>query len=152
MVPSLSQKIAKNEFMTSIAEFSVPYTDDLPDPLNLNQEISMWHTICNTKKETETIKAAYIIAEGSVNFPNVTFLLKLLLTIPVTSATTERANSTLKYIKSKLRSTMAQTTLNACVLGYKHQDLMHKISVHSLTDKFIKMKRRRILLNDPTSE
>ena len=72
--------------------------------------------------------------------------------MPVTSASTERANSTLKHLKTKERSSMSQATLNAVVLGYKHKDLLANANIEELTNNFIRMKRRRVLLSDPTSE
>lgn len=95
---------------------------------------------------------AYQAASSSGLYPNILYLLKVLLTVPVTSATTERANSTIKYIKSNLRSTLAERSLNALVLGYKHKDFMENISSDDLLSKFVAMKRRRLLLLNPTSE
>ena len=74
-----------------------------------------------------------------------------MLTIPATSASSERANSTLKFIKTRLCSTMSQDSLNAFVLGYKHKDLLHRLKAQAFTQKFIRMKRRLLLLN-PMSE
>lgn len=87
-----------------------------------------------------------------MHLPNILYLLKVVLTIPATSASTERANSTLKFVKTWLRSTISQHFLNACLLADKHKDLLRKISLDTLVNKFIAMKRRWLLLNNPLSE
>ena len=47
-------------------------------------------------------------------------VLKLYLTLPLTSATAERCFSSLRRLKSFLRSTMAQKCLNHLMLLYIH--------------------------------
>lgn len=75
-----------------------------------------------------------------------------MLTLAVTSASTERANSTLKFIKTKLRSTISQLPLNAFVLAYKHKDILYQISNESLRNQFIAMKNRRLSMQNPISD
>jgi hypothetical protein len=80
-------------------------------------------------------------------------LIKVLLTLGVTSsAEVERANSTLKYIKNVLRSTLSQASLNAQVLGYKHKDILQTISDDDLVTAFSLHKKRRLQLINPVSE
>ena len=55
-------------------------------------------------------------------FPNVLRVLKLLLVIPVTTASVERANSALGFVKSDHRSTMSEGRLNALLRLYVHKD------------------------------
>ena len=133
------------------------HTEDLSSPDTLSQELNMWHQ-WNQEREKEggqvasTLGEALVLAQSNVLLPNVQYLLKVLLTMPVTSASTERANSTLKFIKTKLRSKMSQTALNAFVLAYKHKDILHKITAEELVDSFIRMKRRRLLMVNPISD
>ena len=55
-------------------------------------------------------------------FPNVLQVLKLLLVTPVTTASVERANSGLGFVKSDHRSTMSEGRLNALLRLYIHKD------------------------------
>ena len=55
-------------------------------------------------------------------FPNVLQVLKLLLVTPVTTASVERANSALGFVKSDHRSTMSEGSLNALLRLYVHKD------------------------------
>lgn len=60
-------------------------------------------------------------AKEMQTFPNMTVLLQLIATLPVTTATKERSFSALKYLKTYLRSTMNQTRLNGLALLYVHR-------------------------------
>jgi hypothetical protein len=70
--------------------------------------------------------------------------------IPVTTANVERANSSLKYMKTDLRSSMSETRLNALVLLYVHKDI--PIHVPSVVDRFAANYPGRMLLSDCTIE
>lgn len=56
-------------------------------------------------------------------YPSVHKLLQILATLPVTSCTAERSFSTLKYVKSYLRNSTAETRLNGLALLYVHKDM-----------------------------
>ena len=49
-------------------------------------------------------------------------LLRLYLTIPITSSTSERTFSTLRCLLTYLRSTMTEKRLNNCLLLHVHKD------------------------------
>lgn len=135
-------------------EICALHRDDLPSPETVEQELASWYVKykqAGTALPDDLLKA-YKAAEASVNYPNVTYLLKLFLTIPATSASTERANSTLKFVKTRLRSSLSQASLNAFVLGYKHRDILQSLDGKTLVNSFIAMKRRRLLLLNPLAE
>ena len=67
-------------------------------------------------------------------YPNITKILHLLLLTSVTSSSVERANSSLKYIKNPLRSTMGEDRFNALLLMYVHRDI--QIVINKIVDKF----------------
>ena len=84
----------------------------------------------------ETLK----VARELDMFPSITVLLHVLATLPVTTATNERAFSTLKYIKNYLRSTMRETRLNGLSLLYVHRDI--SLDHDKVTNKFSRHNRR----------
>lgn len=151
LVPSILKTLPIDKCIEEVTEFAAPHIAELPSPATLEQEVIMWYE-CQKEKEVDTLIASYVLATGSPNFSNLAYLLKLMLTIPVTNASTERANSTLKFIKTKFRSTMSQSALNAFILGYKHRDITSSICADVLTGDFISMKSRRVLLANPMSE
>lgn len=69
--------------------------------------------------------------------PEVAKLVKIALTIPVTSCTSERSFSCLRRIKTYLRSTMGQARLNHLVLLHGHKDLTRNIDINRIADDFI---------------
>ena len=50
-------------------------------------------------------------------------MLRLILVTPVTTATVERSNSSLRFIKNAYRSTMRLERLNALLLLFIHRDI-----------------------------
>ena len=64
-------------------------------------------------------------------------LLKIYLTIPVTTASSERNFSALKRIKTYLRNSMTQSRLNHCMLLHIHHDKTDKIDTREIASDFI---------------
>ena len=73
---------------------------------------------CWPKKKKERMS----VSGQELLFPNVLQVLKLLLVTPVTTASVERANSALGFVKSDHRSTMSEGRLNALLRLYVHKD------------------------------
>ena len=87
---------------------------------------------------------------NSKSYPNICRILRILLVIPVTTANVERANLTLNYIKTGLRSTMSETKLNALVLLYVLKDI--PLHLPSISDRFAVQHPRTMMLSDLTTE
>lgn len=140
--------MTEEAFHADVTAFAEPHLAHLPSANTMDQELTMWYSRFSSEK---SLIEAYQISVQSVNYPNISYLLKVMLTLAVTSATTERANSSLKFIKSKLRSTISQRSLNAFVLAYKHKDILYKLSSEAMCNDFIMKKRRRLLIHNPLS-
>ena len=71
-------------------------------------------------------------------------LIKLYLTIPVTTATAERTFSALKRVKSYLRSSMTQERLNHCVILHVFKERVDELRVEDIAAEFVarNVKRR----------
>ena len=83
------------------------------------------------------------------NFPKtmlveVNKLIHIYYTIPLTSATAERSFSTLRWLKSYLRSTMSQRRLNHLVLLHIHKNITDQIDLQSIAADFVNRNTRRI--------
>ncbi|XP_042471469.1 uncharacterized protein LOC122053481 [Zingiber officinale] len=72
-----------------------------------------------------------------------TRLIHLLLTLPVSIATTERAFSTMKNVKIALRNKMEDEFLENCLTLYIERDLAKDIDVDSIIDEFYVSKSYR---------
>ena len=71
-------------------------------------------------------------------------LLKLFLTLPVTSATAERAFSSLRRIKTFLRSSTTQCRLNNLFLLYVHTGVTDMLDLTHIAKEFVSVNSRRI--------
>lgn len=75
-------------------------------------------------------------------FPTINSLIHILATLPVSVATAERSFSTLRRLKTWLRTRMVEERLNGLALMYIHRDI--SIDITKVIDRFAKSKNRRI--------
>jgi len=80
------------------------------------------------------------VASDLGTYPNLTVLLDIFATIPVTTATGERTFSALKYIKNYLRSTMGEPRLNGLAHLFINRDI--ELDYNLVIDDFGKENRR----------
>ena len=73
-------------------------------------------------------------------------LYKVLLTLPVTTASVEHGFSKLSIVKSKLRSTMGQGLLQALILAAMERDILKTLKDEDLVARFASQADRRLLL------
>ncbi len=69
--------------------------------------------------------------------PSVHKLLRLMCTIPITSATSERTFSTMKRINTYLRSSMTEKRLNNCLLLNAHKELTENLDLILIAKEFV---------------
>ena len=79
-------------------------------------------------------------------FPEVYHLIKVAMTIPVTSATAERSFSALKRIKTYLRAIMGQGRLTHLAVLSIERELSKSINLDLVIDRFYAMHPRRLQL------
>jgi hypothetical protein len=75
-------------------------------------------------------------------FPNIKCLLTILSVIPITTASAERSFSSLKRIKTYLRSTMGQERLNVLAMLHINKDI--QVNPEEVLDMFAKKHKRRL--------
>ncbi|XP_078438347.1 uncharacterized protein LOC144708786 [Wolffia australiana] len=86
-----------------------------------------------------------VIKSGlSVNFPLCTRLIRLILTLPVSTATTERTFSALKIVKTRLRTLMGDSWLVDLLTIYIEKGIARNIPIDSVVSGFNAMKSRRV--------
>jgi len=120
------------------------YEADLPSSIEvLRGELCLWKELWKTKSEkADTPKEAY---KSAYMFPNIECLLKILCIIPVTTATSERSFSSLKRIKTYLRSTMNQSRLNGLAMLNINKHI--KITTEEVLDIFSTKHNRKLQLD-----
>ncbi|XP_019233813.1 PREDICTED: uncharacterized protein LOC109214361 [Nicotiana attenuata] len=91
--------------------------------------------------------AKVLVEENLVETYSLIYLLvKLTLTLPVATATVERAFSSMKYIKCELSSSISDAFLNDCLVCYFEKEVFVNISNDAIIDRFQNMNARRVQL------
>ena len=70
-------------------------------------------------------------------------LIRLVLTLPVSTATTERVLSTMKLLKTRLRNRMADEFLADNMRVYIEKEIAGNFTIEMIMDEFYSMKNRR---------
>ncbi|TVU22346.1 hypothetical protein EJB05_32035, partial [Eragrostis curvula] len=75
-------------------------------------------------------------------------LIRLVLTLPVSTATTERAFSAMKLVKTRKRNKMEDGFLRSCLVLYIEREMAIKITTDSIIDDFNAVKERAVKFKD----
>ena len=139
LVPSLLVTKTLEEVSPKIQELGDLYKDDLPFHSSLSSEFHCWYMKwIDQEKEHGSASLPttlyHTLPQCSSLFPNITVLLQILCTLPVTSCESERSFSGLKRIKTSIRSTMGNERLTSLSLLHFHRDI--DINIEKVFDKF----------------
>ena len=69
-------------------------------------------------------------------------LIHLVLTLPVSTATTKRVFSTMKLLKTRLRNRMEDELLVDNMIVYRKKEIAGNLTVEMIIDEFYSMKNR----------
>ena len=73
-------------------------------------------------------------------------LLKLVLILPVATASVERVFSSMNYVKNKLRNRMGEQYLNDCLVTFLERDLFVQVTNDDIISRFQAMATRKVKL------
>lgn len=73
-------------------------------------------------------------------------LIRFVLTLPVSTVTTERIFSAMKHVKTVLRNKMKEEFLADSIMIYIKRELVKDIDSDSIIDEFYSTKHRRVQL------
>ena len=73
-------------------------------------------------------------------------LIRLVLTVPVSTAKSEPAFSAMKLVKTRLRNKMGDEFLRDCLIIYIEKEIAIEFTTDTLIDNFYDMKTRRVRL------
>ncbi len=88
------------------------------------------HTICDAMNERDNFKELLSSIHG---------LLRLTLTVPISSVTAERTLFALKFVFTSQCSTVTEKRLNNCLLLHIHQELTDSMNLIEVTKEFVGM-------------
>ena len=77
-------------------------------------------------------------------FRQVCFIARLILVMPATNAASERTFSTMRRIKSYLRSTMGQARLNHLMVLSIYKEMLDGIDLHTTANNFVQGSEHRL--------
>jgi len=130
------EKLIKN-----LAEF---YANDVENSSNVLAEVKIWHhQVFKLRVETnlKMVTVIEVISNCNIDlYPNVYKLLKILLTLPVTSCEAERSFSTLKRIKTYLRNSISASRLNGLAALNIHREIT--VTTDDIIRELSEKKRR----------
>jgi len=89
-----------------------------------------------------------VLSKMESAFPDLLLFVQIVLTVPIASATAERSFSTMKRVKTYLRSTMTDQRLNNLCLLAVEREMSHDLlsDPSSVIDKFALLRDRRLSL------
>lgn len=146
-----TQEENDNSNIQNIAEF---LTDDIDIP-RLQREINMipdYFSVINLennfgiKKITKIQTICDLLnvqSTGKSMFCEYTTLIRLYLTVPVTTATAERSFSAMNRVKTYLRSSMTQQRLNHVIIPHIHKERLDELDLNSICSTFISKNQSR---------
>ena len=154
---NLIEEAAKGKPIPSINFVNQLYDGDL-DIARLRIQIQMLPNIgekqCNNMTEVivavkMALKTGGIVIQKMLS--EVIILLRLYLTIPVTTATSERSFSVLRRTKNYMRTTMSQPRLTSAMLCCIHKERLDALDIDSISAEFYKLNcmwwRQKIVKN-----
>jgi hypothetical protein len=112
------------------------YELDVPNHPNL-KNMSSIVDLCQGLVETEK----------SIIYPLIDRLIRLILTLPVSTVTTERAFSTMKIVKTRLCNRMEDDFFANYLIVCIEKEIVERFTIDMIIDDFYSMKERRAQLN-----
>lgn len=135
----------KQDYSNELQTVTDFYGDDL-DPVQLPTQLQLltqhFGSVCNDNirfKEIVNYLQSLSTAQRTL-FSQVVIVVSLALVMPATNAASERSFSSLRRIKSYLRSTMTQSRLNSIMLLHVHKDLADQINLIDVANDFVDNK------------
>ncbi|KAH1064724.1 hypothetical protein J1N35_029711 [Gossypium stocksii] len=83
-------------------------------------------------------------------YPLIDRLIRLILTLPVLTASSERAFSAMKIVKTRLRSKMKDDFLRSSLVMYIEKEIAEKFDVNEIIDDFSEPPFLKFLGSAPT--
>ena len=123
------------------------YSTDLPSPELFDMELKWWkHHYMSIPADQRPASPAKAIKEcDSALYPNISVLLQICCTIPVTSCECERSASALWRLNTYMRASMGKSCLSNLALLHVHYDT--EIDLNRVVDIYSCIHPRRLMLD-----
>lgn len=118
------------------------FESDIGQFKDFADEVDRWKARCGLMEEKPERLIDVLKAANADLYPSIHKILSVLLTMPVSSATSERSFSAMRRVKNYLRSTMGDERLSNLSLMHIHRQIA--ITKNKVLDDFINSKNRRL--------
>ncbi|XP_060876019.1 52 kDa repressor of the inhibitor of the protein kinase-like [Metopolophium dirhodum] len=140
----IKEKDNSDTFENDITDLVKKYSQLLPSfsPLVVIAELKLWWTSLQNLSKIPSNLSELLnnIVPNENDYPNVYKLLKIVATLPITTATAERSFSTTRRLKTFLRNTMAENRLNGLAQLNIHRTI--EVNPEVMLDELAKRKRK----------
>ena len=144
LMPTMIVKLSRPE-LSEIADSLLSRYETLLSGcvgIHLIKEILLWQQKWKRAQERPSDVLATLDTADSEVYPAVHFLLKVLAAMPVSVASAERSFSTLRRVKTYLRTTMTEERLASLALINIHRD--YDLEMESIINRFAHKQNRRV--------
>lgn len=136
---------------THFTKFLDMYRDDLPNPRLIENELDTWSEKLHLAEGSSPTAFSDLLAFiDQYTFPNIYRAFQIFATIPVTTCTCERSISSLRRLKTYLRSRMNENRLKGLALLCVHREL--RPETDKVIDRFATKHPRRMTLTDISND
>ncbi|XP_062585373.1 zinc finger MYM-type protein 1-like [Saccostrea cucullata] len=126
------------------------YGDDL-DKTSLSSQLDTFTTLArNNLNDSSTVSVSFLVTLVSQMSPasrclfsEIVTLLRLILVMPATNATSERTFSALRRVKTYLRATMSQERLNHLMILHTHREATDALNILAVANDFVSARDGR---------
>ena len=154
LLPMCSEVESEDGIPKELSEAVDLYKDDLPHPVMVPTEYRMWIRKWKGHEEQSAIPGKLVDALqacSAVQFPNLHILLRIALTLPITTCESERSFSQLKLTKTSNRSSMTDKRVSGLALMRINHDRYNKMTspetMKDLIRSFAQLHPRRMKLS-----
>lgn len=149
LVPSALVTLPDQDVKGNLAKLVEQYEEDLPSPASVSSQLHSWKIKWQEQmrqhgKACLPNSPSQALPHATTLYPDIRVLLLVLCTLPVTSCSSERSFSSLKRIKTYLRSSCGNERLTSLALMHIHRDV--PVSSMEIVDKFARLHPRRLQL------
>ncbi|XP_054263675.1 52 kDa repressor of the inhibitor of the protein kinase-like [Macrosteles quadrilineatus] len=130
-------------FQDLVLEGARLYANDLPCYDALKGELSIWKHMWASRSQDFPKCPAHAM-RYTTSLPNISVLIQIICTIPVTTSTAERSFSALRRLKTYLRTTITEERLNGLANLHINQSVSSKISADEVLTLFAKKHKRKL--------
>ncbi|XP_042056351.1 uncharacterized protein LOC121800929 [Salvia splendens] len=94
-------------------------------------------------QDLSSLSMKLVETKRDVAYPFVLLLIKLILILPVATASVERVFSGMTFVKNKLRNRIGDKPLNDCLVTFIEKEMFVQVSDDDIVHRFEEMKARR---------